>query len=111
MANDLATVSQGNICRFRLGFGSFVRFLARFGFYVGISSVPFLYLLVYLTVRARDNPIPSTQPPSIVATILIGMPIMGIISFAFYAVLAYPLYRWLKSPIYVGEFEMLQQSK
>jgi hypothetical protein len=70
-----------------------------------------MYLAMLLGPNIVDGPepIPSSEMPFILTFLTLTMPVIGMITFAFYAVLTYPFYRWLKVQTYFGEFELLEK--
>jgi hypothetical protein len=111
MASKLTVLGQGDICRLRLCLKSFVKFMSLVGFCAGVGSIPIYFVLVVMMPRLIGNsePIPAHDLPFLTLFILVGAPVIAFLNFAFFAILAYPLYRVLTYRIYTGEFELLKK--
>ena len=112
METKLTVLGHGDVCRLRLGFKSLVKFLGLVGFCAGIGSIPIYFVLVLVVPRLIENAesIPAHDLPFLILFILVGAPVIAFLNFAFFAILAFPLYRMLTNRMYIGEFELLKKN-
>jgi hypothetical protein len=111
MVSKLTVLGHGDICRLRLGFKSLVKFMGLVGFCAGIGSIP-INLVLFLVVRRlieNAESITAHDLPFLILFILVGVPVIVFLYLAFFAILAFPLYRVLTNRIYIGEFELLKK--
>jgi hypothetical protein len=111
MVSKLIILGQGDICRLRLGFKSLVKFMSLVGFCAGIGGIPIYFVLVLVVPRLFENAesITAHDLPFLILFILVGVPVIALLDAAFFAILAFPLYRLLSNRIYTGEFELLKK--
>jgi hypothetical protein len=111
VANNPTVLAQGDGCRLQLRFRSLVKFLSLVGFCAGVGTIPVYFLLVLLLpLLENGKPIPTADLPVVILAILIAAPLTGFLSFALYAVFAFPLYKWLGNRTYRGDFELLKRN-
>ena len=99
-------MKTGTNCRLRFELNPLVRFCTLVGFCAGVGLIP-IFLIGLFSLQIVDGSATSSRDlPILIVIILIGVPLMAAISFAIYALLAYPLYSRLKPRTYAGDFEI-----
>lgn len=93
-------------CRLRLELRPLVRFCTVVGFCAGVGAVPIFVIGLFALQIVHGSATLSRDLPVLIVFVLIGMPLMSAITFAIYAMLAYPLYSRLKPRSYTGVFEI-----
>ena len=99
-------MKRGTICRLRFELKPLVRFCTLVGFCAGVGSIPIFLIGLFSLQIVNGPPTLSRDLPVLIVFVLIGAPLMAAITFAIYALLAYPLYSHLKPRTYAGDFEI-----
>lgn len=99
-------MKRGTNCRLRFELKPLVRFCTLVGFCAGVGIIPIFLIALFSLQIVNGSAASSRDLPILIVLILIGAPLMAAITFAIYALLAYPLYSRLKPRSYTGIFEI-----
>ena len=99
--------SHGALCRVRFSFISLLKFMTLVGFSAGVLSLPLLLI-------AQADKLSQNSSWFITALLIsVAAPLVGALNGIIYAVLGYPLYRWITARVdlhtYSGAFDLLKR--
>src|SRR5687768_4462895 len=107
MASNLIVKGHGQICRFKFGFGSYVKILMWLGLWFGIAGAAFTSFALLNSAAHQPS---YNDIVILTAVMLLLLTVITIAIFLVFAIVSYPLYRWFSARIYFGEFELLENA-